>query len=467
MRDSPGTPASDHESPFGRNDRVHVRTLIALRWTAVLGQTAAIAVASFVYGLRIDVPLCLSVVAAAVLFNLGVMFVNPVNRRLTERGAVLTFLFDTAQLAVLLVLTGGLTNPFALLILAPVSVAAAALRPRAAYLVGAVTVAMVTAVAVFHFPLRLADGSILGAPPLIEFGFWIAIVIGVVFLGLYAQRVSTEIRVMGEALLATQMALAREQKLTDLGGVVAAAAHEMGTPLATIKLTSGELAELLKNEPELQRDAELIRAQAERCGEILRSMGSAGKDDRHLRSAPLSEILREVAEPHHERGKLIEFTVPARSPTGTRQPFLTRRPEIIHGLRNLVQNAVDFAASTVWIEAHWSSENLLVTIADDGTGFPADVLRRIGDPFLHRRLGGAEPHRPGYEGMGLGLFIAKTLLERTGAELRFANGGDPFLKDTERPKRSGAVVEVSWPLSAIGEIQSAASGNSDPDAAGP
>ena len=149
------------------------------------------------------------------------------------------------------------------------------------------------------------NGGVLVVPWLFEFGFWMAIVIGILFLGLYSHRVAMEIRSMSDALLATQMALAREQKLTDLGGVVAAAAHELGTPLATIKLVSAELMDELRDRPDLLEDAKLIRDQADRCRDILRDMGRVGKDDLHLRQAPLGAALREAAEPHMAREVLL------------------------------------------------------------------------------------------------------------------------------------------------------------------
>jgi two-component system sensor histidine kinase RegB len=238
---------------------------------------------------------------------------------------------------------------------------------------------------------------------------------------------------MSQALLATQMALAREQKLTDLGGVVAAAAHELGTPLATIKLVSTELAEELEGQPQLAEDAQLISSQADRCRDILRSMGRAGKDDLHMRSAPLGAVVREAAEPHANRGVEIEmeFTAGPGAPEG--QPIIWRKPEIIHGLRNLVQNAVDFAEDRVWIDGTWSNGVIRLLITDDGPGFPPDMLGRLGDPFLRRRSRAPDLSRPGYEGMGLGLFIAKTLLERSGAKVGLRQRHGPL----SRPRGHG------------------------------
>src|SRR5690606_19614179 len=219
-------------------------------------------------------------------------------------------------------------------------------------------------------PIRFADGTELTIPPLFGFGFWLSIVVGVLFLGLYAHRVATEIRALGDALLATQMALAREQKLTDLGGVVAAAAHELGTPLATIKLVSKELLDELEDRPDLLEDVTLIREQADRCRDILRGMGRAGKDDLQLRQAPLEQVLREAAEPHASRGKTLHFLLAPGPGGAAKQPVVLRLPEVIHGLRNLVQNAVDFAASTVWIEGEWTDRAITVRIFDNGPGYP-------------------------------------------------------------------------------------------------
>ena len=310
-----------------------------------------------------------------------------------------------------------------------------------------------------NLPLKLQGGVVFEIPDLFEFGFWLSILVGIAFLGLYARRISTEIHTMSDALLATQLALAREQKLTDLGGVVAAAAHELGTPLATIKLVSSELVDELAQHPEWRDDAALIRDQADRCRDILRQMGKAGTDDLHLHRAPFSATIRESAEPHGQRGKALVFAFAAQD--NSPEPTILRRPELIHGVRNLVQNAVDFAVATVWIEGFWTREGLTLRISDDGAGFPPALIGRIGDPFLRARRGAANT-RPGYEGMGMGLFIAKTLLERTGARLTLANAFDPFLHANERPARCGAIVEVIWPLDDLRVDRNGALGQNQP-----
>ena len=433
-----------------RGDLVRLQTLTNLRWMAIGGQIGALVAAPAYFGLILPMGICAAAVGVSVVVNLIFMTVFPDNRRLSEGEALATLLFDLGQLAVLVAVTGGLTNPFALLVLAPVTIAATALNLRSTVIVAVSAVVLVTLTARYSLPLHLADGSLLTVPSLFRFGFGLSIVIGVVFLAVYSWRIASEIRAMADALFAAQMALAREQKLTDLGGVIAAAAHELGTPLATIKLVSTEMVDELAGQDALRADAALIRDQADRCRDILRSMGRAGKDDLHLRQAPLTAVVREAAEPHLARGKAVVFSERDRMTGAMRSPNILRRPEIIHGLRNLVQNAVDYARAKVWIDVVWDDMQILVRITDDGEGFAAQVIGRIGDPFVRQRRAGAEEAtRNGYEGMGLGLFIAKTLLERTGADLTFANAADPFLTPQERPERCGAVVQVKWQVAAI------------------
>ncbi|WP_374299266.1 ActS/PrrB/RegB family redox-sensitive histidine kinase [Paracoccus sp. (in: a-proteobacteria)] len=403
---------------------IRMRTLVLLRWFAIAGQLAAVIVARMM-GISFALLPVLVLIAAAVAMNLWQVLSPP--RRTSARRAVVQLTFDVVQISALMALTGGLSNPFALLVLAPVTVAATSLDARETVALGAMTMTLVSAASLLALPLHDADGRELVLVPTLALGHWTALLIGVVFFAGYAHRVTVELQATSNALFATQMALAREQRLQHLGGVVAAAAHEMGTPLATIKLIAAELADELGDRPDLQADAIALRDSAVRCAQILRSMGRAGKDDLHLRIAPLRAVLEDAAEPHAGRGPVIEIHADG--------PEIRRDPAIIHALRNLIQNAVDFAKARVMIESQVASGWLCVTIRDDGPGYSPALLSRIGDPYLTSKRGGAQ--REGYDGMGLGLFIAKTLLERSGARLDFANGGP------------GAVVTVRWPLDRI------------------
>jgi two-component system, sensor histidine kinase RegB len=434
-------------SPTGaqRHNWVRLRTIIMLRWAAIIGQLIAITVAQRMYSLQLELGLCYLVVGCSIVGNLIAIFVFPESKRLSEGENLLMVVFDLLQLSFLLFLTGGLHNPFSLLILGPVTVSASVMSLRSTVFLGVLAFVIVTFLALYHLPLRTEQGFILQIPNLFVFGNWVAIIIALVFLSAYSWKTSNEMHSMAAALQATYLALSREQKLTDIGGVVAAAAHELGTPLATIKLASSELLDELSDRPDLAGDAALIREQADRCREILHSMGRAGKDDLHLRKAPLSAVLEEAAEPHIDRGKRIIFEQPFQIDEIGAQPEILRRPEIIHGMRNLVQNAVDFADATVWVETAWSENKISIRIVDDGAGFPTHLIGRIGDPFMRHRSSEKEKSaRPEYEGMGLGLFIAKTLLERSGAELNFANG----TSRKSNPKR-GAIIEVVWPREKI------------------
>jgi two-component system, sensor histidine kinase RegB len=428
-----------------RRDFIHLRTLIFLRWAAVLGQLAALLVAERVLGLQMPVGACLLAICILIIANVISQIIYPVTTRLGEAQAFLMLLFDLLQLTALLTLTGGINNPFSVLLLVPVTISASTLTLRSTLLLGLAAASAMTLIFRTNLPLTLANGEHLVAPLILQEGFWLSLLIGTAFLALYSRRVAEEMRAMSDALLAVQMALAREQKLTDLGGVVAAAAHELGTPLATIKLVSTEMMAELRDQPDLAEDAALIVSQADRCRDILRSMGRTGKEDRLVMQAPFGEVLRLAAEPHMDRGKVVQITLAPEQGFEDRQPLVQRRAEVIHGVRNLVQNAVDFARSRVWVDGTWSDDRITLRVVDDGPGYPLQMLGRIGDPFLRAKRPPDTLLRPEYEGMGLGLFIAKTLLERTGAELTFANATDPFLDASERPERCGALVMVSWP----------------------
>jgi len=446
-----------------RGNWVRLRTLVALRWLAISGQIAAVLIASQFLNLNLRLDLCTLAIAASVLFNIVALATNPANKRLNEVSVTATLLFDVSQLVVLLYFTGGLSNPFSLLLLAPVTISATVLALTSTLLIGGIAIIAITFLAFYNAPLHLMDGTIISPPSLLITGTWASLVIGIVFVAVYARRITVDNLAMSQALSATQMALAREQQLTALGGVVAAAAHELGTPLATIKLVSTELAEELKDHPDLLEDVNLINSQSERCREILQDMGRGGRDDALLRHAPLSAVVSEAAEPHLNRGKNVILRIDgvAMDLDLPEQPLIPRYPEIIHGVRNLIQNAVDFADQTVWVDMGWSDSDIWLSVGDDGPGYSPELNGLLGEPYVGKRRRGnpANSARPEYQGMGLGLFIAKTLLERTGAELNFSNApaldidaSDRAQTLTEDASPSGAIVEVFWPRSRLIEI---------------
>ncbi|CAA0107755.1 Sensor histidine kinase RegB [Starkeya nomas] len=421
-------------------------TLIRLRWLAISGQTLAIVFVEWVLGFSLPIGACLAVVALSAWLNLALRLRNPGARRLSDAEAAWLLAYDILQLAALLFLTGGLANPFALLFLAPVLISATALSPRTTVLLGVLAAVCAALVGLWQMPLPWAgSGHLVGTapllPPLYLVANWLALAIAIAFMGVHAWRVAEETRELSEALAATELVLAREQHLSALDGLAAAAAHELGTPLATITVVAKELARSLPPDNPVSDDVRLVSEQAERCRAILRTLTSLGAGDAPFDRMPISHILEDVVAPHRNFGITIAVTLPARAAEGSDEPIIARNPGLLYGLGNIVENAVDFAESRVNIVANWTGEDVTITITDDGPGFPPELIDSIGAPYVtsrgrHRWRRDVEPEsEEGQQGLGLGVFIAKTLLERSGAELAFVN---------RPPPAHGASVSVRW-----------------------
>ncbi|MEO0426849.1 MAG: ActS/PrrB/RegB family redox-sensitive histidine kinase [Pseudomonadota bacterium] len=446
-----------------RGDWVRLRTLLLLRWIAVIGQSGAVLTAVLAMDYQLPLGLCAALISGAVLANLVAGAVFPAKARLSENATLAWLMFDLVQIVALLMATGGLNNPFALLVLAPVTISASALRLQPTLWLGIAAIVLISLMSSLHLPLIGPDGEAMVLPLDFRGGVAVALAIAVGFLSLYARRVSVEGYAMSQALSATQIALGREQRLAAIGGIAAAAAHELGTPLATIKLVAKELARDLEDRPELADDARLIHQEAERCGRIMADLARTGRPDTHLDTAPVISVVEEAAAPHAERGKRIVVRLDGREVDGEGAgvdgedvPMVERRPELIHGLRNLVQNAVDFAESTVWLDIEQREDVLILRVLDDGPGFDAEVLPRLGDPYVSTRPLGARGRgaqggiaTDAYEGMGLGVFIARTLLERTGASIRFANAPARTAGTGGEAAPTGALVELRWPVGTV------------------
>jgi len=410
------------------SNRLRLTTLIRLRWLAIIGQSVAVIVVAYWLDFALPVSLCFALIACSAWLNLFLALRFPAAQRLGPPAAFGILTFDALQLAGLLYMTGGLTNPFSLLISVPVVVSATSLPLRLTIGLGALVVAMATLLAFYHLPLPWSEGADLDIPFLYVAGIWMAVVSSIAFTAIYAWRVADEARLLANALAATELVLQREQHLSALDGLAAAAAHELGTPLATIALVSKEMQKALGEDPRFQEDVTLLRTQSERCREILKRLTSLSTEsEAHLARLPLTSLVEEVTAPHRDFGIAIKLEPGDRAGP---EPVGRRNPGVMYGLGNLVENAVDFAKSTVRVGWSWDDQRVRLEVRDDGPGFPPDIIDRIGEPYMSTRQG-AEPGG----GLGLGLFIAKTLLERSGATLRFQNG-------TERGQ--GAVVEVAW-----------------------
>jgi two-component system sensor histidine kinase RegB len=411
--------------PHAGFDRISLRRLVLIRWFAVTGQ--ALALVTVHYGLAFRLPLvpAFGVVGSSVLFNLGFLVSRRATTRLGEREATLFLGYDTLQLAGLLYLTGGLENPFAILMLAPVTVGATVLSQRPVVGLAGFAIAAITVLAVWHLPLPWRTQPLV-FPPELTFGLWAALVLATVFIGGYTWTVAREARRLRDAVAATQLALAREQRVSAVGALAAAAAHELGSPLATIAVVARELARDLPADSPHAEDAMLLLSQLERCRRILAELAHQPPEDggSPYERLPISALVEAAGTLYHDPRVRLIFA--ATGAPADAEPLVQRSPEIMHGLHNLIQNAVQFARDEVSVAIFWDRTIVTVEVADDGPGIPANLLGRLGEPYLSSRAdtGGH---------MGLGIFIAQSLLERTGAQLSFDN-----------LEEGGAHVVISW-----------------------
>lgn len=422
-RSRPGDGQSASSDRFSQG-RLRLRTLVLIRWIAVAGQSVTVLVVHFGLGFSLPLMACLAVIAVSVLSNLLLYIRMPLRARLGDRDSMLLLGFDVLQLSVLLYLTGGLENPFAILIVAPVTVSATILSRGPTIVLMLLAVFSISGLALFHAPLPWGPDH-LRLPGTYALGLWTALAVASVFIATYVWSVADESRRMSDALAETRLRLGREQNLTALGGLAAAAAHELGSPLATIAVVAKELSRDVPPDSALAEDVALLMSQSDRCREIL-----AGLDQRsHIAGhqafarAPISVLLERAGAPHHSDNVVqvvvIENIDDAEKPDS--EPIAQDAPELAYGLGNLIQNAVQFARSRVELRVFWDNQSVRVTIADDGPGFSNAALVSLGEPYVSTR-----------GGMGLGFFIAQTLLERGGATLEIRN-------------RNGAEVVIHWP----------------------
>jgi len=409
-------------------------TLAGIRWLAVAGQTIGVLVVAFGLGFPLPLAECMTLIGLSVLLNLWLIFRQGEGYRPTTTMAAVHLGWDLIQLAALLALTGGLQNPFSLLLIAPVSVSATTLPQRDTVVLAGLAIAIASLLAIYHYDLPWDPDSRIVFDRVYVIGIWVAIVCGTLFIAAYTNRVAHEARQLADALAATELALSHHEQLSALDGLAAAAAHELGTPLSTIALAAREMRDDVPDGP-LREDVELIMSQAARCRVILGKL-------RSLRDTPgdpfaavtLSELLAEVVQPISGSGKAISIRT---DKTAGADPIVRRSAGLLYGLGNLIDNAAQFARDAVLVDATWDRYALTVTITDDGPGFPAELITRLGEPYLTTRArepGSAEPG-----GLGLGIFISKTLLERTGARISFEN----------EAANGHARVRLVWPRQAL------------------
>lgn len=474
MSQFPPSPGSWASLPR-RSRGLSLRTLIIIRWLAIVGQTATLIVLDTMFHFPLPRWQCLLVILVSVMVNLSAMArLQRADSRLPDgRQTGIHLGFDILQLSALLALTGGLENPFCLLLVAPVTVAAASLPGRQALVLGLMVLASTTGMFFWSMPLPWQHGAEIALPTLYRIGILLALTTGVIFTAAYAWRVAADAEKLELALATTHDVLQREQRLAALGGLAAAAAHELGTPLATIQVVAKELLRASPEDGPIAEDARLMLVQAERCRDILKRLSQRPDDgDPLYAEIGLKALLNEVVDQH--LGFDLDISTTVSTPSGVAEPRVKRLPEVVHGLSALVENAADFAASSVRVRAMADDRWITIEVIDDGPGFAPDILPRLGEPYVTSRphgksrqalsdqiaaaAAGARPTlrgksapqpepepdiSPSQGGMGLGFFIARTLLERTGGRVSVGQGdGGPA------PNR-GARVSVRWDRQAL------------------
>ncbi len=427
MPDRPGPPIDLGH----RSRRPRVDTLVRLRWLAVSGQAAALLTTYFILGFPLPFTFCALVIAASVWVNVGLRIRFSQSDRLADRPACFLMAYDLLQLTGLLYLTGGLENPFAMLFLAPIMISAVSLSARFTAALTLLVVVCATSLIVFHYPLPWYPGQSLQLPFLYTVGVWGSVVLGASFTSAYVWRVAEEARRLADALAATDLVLAREQHLSQLDGLAAAAAHELGTPLATIKLVVKDLQKQFAPDSVIGEDFTLLMQEVERCRKILGTLTSLGTEPGEIiGNLTLGHLLEEVVQPQRDFGITITIQKEGTLP----EPVCRRNPGMLYGIGNLVENAIDFADTEIRLIARWTDTIVAVVIEDDGPGFAQDVVMRLGEPYLTHKSNRRAKGEDG-AGLGLGLFIAKTLLERSGASVSMANAVTPL---------HGARVTIFW-----------------------
>ena len=417
---------------LGENLNLDRKTLIILRWIAIIGQLTAINLVYFYLKLKFPILIAHVVVFIGLTTNLILQF-RIKSIQLKDRYASLFLIWDLIQLTLLLYLTGGISNPFSILMIVPTIVSSTFLSMGTTIILGILTIAFLFLLTIFHHPLPGIHDGVVSFPKLYLIGYFLAIIVGLIFLSYFGIRFSGESKRRTDAVNKLQQVIAKEYELESLGGQAAAAAHSLGTPLATISITASELKKEIGNNKEISKDIDLIISQTKRCGEILKQISKKQiKDDLFLKNISLENLLDEILESFKETSSKDIKVSPIHD---VNKVNFKRTPELVYGLRNFIGNAVKFSKSTVKIEILSNDEIVQVSINDDGPGFPEDIVEVLGEPYIRSKSTNVKSNA----GTGLGTFLGKTLLERQAAHLLFS-------QDKEL---GGASVIITWKIKDI------------------
>ena len=402
-------------------------TLTILRYIAIFGQFIAVNLVFFYLDLKFPIKESYIIIFIGLITNLFLQFKVKVNQ-LKDTYASLFLLYDLFQLSSLLYLTGGILNPFSILMIIPTIVSSTFLSMGTTIILGIITSFLLFIISFTHLPLPGLDSNIFAVPNYYTIGILISILIGLIFLSYFGIRFAGETKKRSEALNKLQEVISKEYELESLGGQAAAAAHSLGTPLATITVVAKELKKEIGNDKEYSRDIDLLISQTKRCSEILKKISKKQiEEDNFLSTIKFEDLLQEIIDSFKETSsKQIELVVD----NDLNKIAIRRTPEIIYGLRNFIGNAIKFSKSKVLITLRSNKKLIEIKINDDGPGIPEDIITKIGEPYIKSKSKELKSN----SGLGLGSFLGKTLLERQGAKLTFRRNGE----------LGGALIFLVW-----------------------
>ena len=397
---------------------VLLANLIKIRWIAIVGQLITLFTIFFVFNFSIPLTECLFVVLLSILVNFSSYFIQRGNSTLTDKKTFLFLLFDISQLVGLLFLTGGVFNPFVVLILAPIIISASYLSAFWTILLSLYSILLILIINFNYIPLNWDQNFI--TPSIYNIGILIALIITIIFIAVYAYLFASSARKISSALSATELKLSNQKKTTEVAYLSAAAVHELSTPLNTIFLVLNDLLKekVLVTNSVLIKDIELLKSQAERCKEILQklSQNPLKLKDKFLEKVKISDLIKINFDKFNKNKKLKFF-----QNNQNTEPKITFTDEIMYALGNIIQNAILYSVEIVTIDLQYLNNNILINISDDGPGYPKDIIDKLGEPYISKNN----------NGMGLGIFISKNLIENMGGKVQFYNS-----------KENNAVIEI-------------------------
>ena len=399
---------------------IFLGNLIKIRWIAIFGQVLAILFVSFIIKIQIPFFEALTIILLSVAVNFYSYYEERKNKSISNTKAFLYLLFDTLQLGFLLFLTGGIINPFSILILAPVITSASYLPALMTVILSTISIIIIIILNFNYIPLDLGPKFFL--PNLYSFGLVAALIITVIFIAIYAYLFASSSRKISNALSVSKLQILNQKKMTEVGSLSAAAAHELGTPLNTIFLILNDLLKEKKliDDKNIVKDIELLKSQADRCKEILQSFSKnpLKLKDKFLEKVKISDLIKINFDKFNKNKNLILKINPKDS-----EPEIVYKDEIMYALGNIIQNAILYSINTTTVELNYKKKIVKITISDDGSGFSKDIIDKLGEPYVSKNN----------QGMGLGIFIAKNLIENMGGSLDFYNSKD-----------DKAVVEINF-----------------------